>query len=159
MFVCMYVCLCAYPLFLSSFNSLLICCFLIDSIFPLFSIHTITTIITNTIKLLLTLLMMMLIQEEYQAKLQRDQEQKLLLFNADSVWQNQIMGTGWSAIRLQRYVEDADGPSVLLSVISRIGWAQQNLLFFPFILSVSCLTSFFSIYRGALDLNLNLLGF
>lgn len=39
-----------------------------------------------------------IIQQEFEAKLQRDQE----LFNADSAWQNQVMGTGWSAIRLQR---------------------------------------------------------
>ncbi len=39
-----------------------------------------------------------IIQEELEAKLQRDQE----LFNADSAWQNQVMGVGWSAIRLQR---------------------------------------------------------
>ncbi|KAG7370292.1 aspartyl/asparaginyl beta-hydroxylase-like dioxygenase [Nitzschia inconspicua] len=40
-----------------------------------------------------------IIVEEFEAKLQRDQEK---LFSADSVWQNQVMGNGWSAIRLQR---------------------------------------------------------
>jgi hypothetical protein len=39
------------------------------------------------------------IQEEFEAKLKKDEE----LFSADSVWQNQVMGGGWSAIRLQRY--------------------------------------------------------
>ena len=38
------------------------------------------------------------IQEEFEAKLKRDQK----IFSADSAWQNQVMGAGWSAIRLQR---------------------------------------------------------
>ena len=39
-----------------------------------------------------------IIKKEFEEKLERDRE----LFNADSAWQNQIMGAGWSAIRLQR---------------------------------------------------------
>jgi aspartyl/asparaginyl beta-hydroxylase (cupin superfamily) len=39
-----------------------------------------------------------IIQKEFEAKLERDKE----LFSADSAWQNQVMGAGWSAIRLQR---------------------------------------------------------
>jgi len=42
-----------------------------------------------------------IIQEEFDAKLKRDQN----LFSADSAWQNQVMGAGWSAIRLQRLGE------------------------------------------------------
>lgn len=48
------------------------------------------------------------ILQEFEAKLQRDHneqqqdETKNKLFSADSVWQNQVMGKGWSAIRLQR---------------------------------------------------------
>lgn len=38
-----------------------------------------------------------IIQEEFQAKLDEQE-----LFAADSVWQNQVMGAGWSAFRLQR---------------------------------------------------------
>jgi hypothetical protein len=38
-----------------------------------------------------------IIREEFEAKL-RESEQ----FSTDSVWQNQVMGEGWSAIRLQR---------------------------------------------------------
>jgi aspartyl/asparaginyl beta-hydroxylase (cupin superfamily) len=38
-----------------------------------------------------------IIQEEFEAKLEDKK-----LFSADSVWQNQVMGGGWSAIRLQR---------------------------------------------------------
>ena len=37
------------------------------------------------------------IQDEFESKLQESQ-----LFSADSAWQNQVMGSGWSAIRLQR---------------------------------------------------------
>lgn len=43
----------------------------------------------------------MIIKEELDAKLKRDEE----IFNADSAWQNQVMGAGWSAIRLQRLGE------------------------------------------------------
>jgi aspartate beta-hydroxylase len=39
-----------------------------------------------------------IIQEEFSEKLRRDGE----VFAADSAWQNQVMGAGWSAIRLQR---------------------------------------------------------
>jgi aspartate beta-hydroxylase len=38
------------------------------------------------------------ITQEFEAKLKRDQK----MFASDSVWQNQVMGQGWSAIRLQR---------------------------------------------------------
>jgi hypothetical protein len=38
------------------------------------------------------------IAKEFEAKLARDQQ----LFASDSAWQNQVMGTGWSAVRLQR---------------------------------------------------------
>lgn len=38
-----------------------------------------------------------IIKEEFESKLAEEK-----LFNADSVWQNQVMGAGWSAIRLQR---------------------------------------------------------
>jgi hypothetical protein len=45
--------------------------------------------------------------QEFETKLQQQQQQQQeqqakLLFSADSVWQNQVMGQGWSAIRLQR---------------------------------------------------------
>ena len=39
-----------------------------------------------------------IIAKEFEAKLLRDER----MFASDSAWQNQIMGTGWSAIRLQR---------------------------------------------------------
>jgi len=39
-----------------------------------------------------------IIQKEFDAKLKRDEQ----LFSSDSAWQNQVMGKGWSAIRLQR---------------------------------------------------------
>ena len=42
-----------------------------------------------------------IIQDEFVAKLKREED----LFSADSAWQNQVMGTGWSAIRLQRLGE------------------------------------------------------
>jgi hypothetical protein len=51
-----------------------------------------------------------IIQEEFEAKLLNNK-----LFNADSVWQNQVMGEGWSAVRLQR-----------LGV-----WNQENIKIFP----------------------------
>ena len=38
-----------------------------------------------------------IIQEEFEAKVLNQD-----MFSADSVWQNQVMGGGWSAIRLQR---------------------------------------------------------
>jgi len=38
------------------------------------------------------------IAKEFEAKLARDEQ----LFASDSAWQNQVMGTGWSAVRLQR---------------------------------------------------------
>jgi Aspartyl/Asparaginyl beta-hydroxylase len=38
-----------------------------------------------------------IIQKEFEAKLQDSQ-----MFSSDSAWQNQVMGGGWSAIRLQR---------------------------------------------------------
>lgn len=38
-----------------------------------------------------------IIQEEFESKLKDSK-----LFSADSVWQNQVMGGGWSAVRLQR---------------------------------------------------------
>lgn len=38
------------------------------------------------------------IAKEFEEKLARDQE----MFASDSAWQNQVMGSGWSAIRLQR---------------------------------------------------------
>jgi hypothetical protein len=38
------------------------------------------------------------IAKEFEEKLKRDQQ----LFASDSAWQNQVMGQGWSAIRLQR---------------------------------------------------------
>ena len=38
-----------------------------------------------------------IIQQEFEEKLQQSS-----MFSADSVWQNQVMGEGWSAIRLQR---------------------------------------------------------
>lgn len=38
------------------------------------------------------------IREELMSKLRKDEK----LFNADSAWQSQIMGSGWKAIRLQR---------------------------------------------------------
>jgi len=37
-----------------------------------------------------------IIQEEFESKLQSD------IFRADSKWQNNVMGAGWSAVRLQR---------------------------------------------------------
>lgn len=40
-------------------------------------------------------------QQRDQQQEQQDQQQQQL-FSADSVWQNQVMGQGWSAIRLQR---------------------------------------------------------
>jgi aspartyl/asparaginyl beta-hydroxylase (cupin superfamily) len=40
-----------------------------------------------------------IIQEEFESNLAKDPAK---VFSADSVWQNQVMGTGWSAIRLQR---------------------------------------------------------
>jgi aspartyl/asparaginyl beta-hydroxylase (cupin superfamily) len=40
-----------------------------------------------------------IIIQEFEAKLLN---QKQAIYASDSVWQNQIMGTGWSAIRLQR---------------------------------------------------------
>lgn len=39
-----------------------------------------------------------IIAKEFQAKLDRDEQ----LFASDSAWQNQVMGSGWSAVRLQR---------------------------------------------------------
>eukprot|EP00551_Chaetoceros_affinis_P000137 CAMPEP_0203637548 /NCGR_PEP_ID=MMETSP0088-20131115/3844_1 /ASSEMBLY_ACC=CAM_ASM_001087 /TAXON_ID=426623 /ORGANISM="Chaetoceros affinis, Strain CCMP159" /LENGTH=340 /DNA_ID=CAMNT_0050492011 /DNA_START=49 /DNA_END=1071 /DNA_ORIENTATION=- len=39
-----------------------------------------------------------IIAEEFQAKLDREQA----LFTGDSAWQNNVMGAGWSAFRLQR---------------------------------------------------------
>lgn len=39
-----------------------------------------------------------IVLEEFDEKLQKDQE----MFSADSAWQNQVMGDGWSAVRLQR---------------------------------------------------------
>lgn len=41
------------------------------------------------------------IATEFMEKLQRDQEEKNI-FAGDSVWQNQVMGGGWSAVRLMR---------------------------------------------------------
>ena len=38
------------------------------------------------------------IAQEFEEKLAKDQE----MFASDSAWQNQVMGQGWSAIRLQR---------------------------------------------------------
>jgi len=38
------------------------------------------------------------IAKEFEAKLARDEQ----IFSSDSAWQNQVMGTGWSAVRLQR---------------------------------------------------------
>lgn len=38
-----------------------------------------------------------IIQKEFEAKLEESQ-----MFSSDSAWQNQVMGGGWSAIRLQR---------------------------------------------------------
>lgn len=40
-----------------------------------------------------------IIAEEFQAKLDRDEA---ALFTGDSAWQNDVMGAGWSAFRLQR---------------------------------------------------------
>lgn len=42
-----------------------------------------------------------IIIDELQAKLDREAEEKSL-FAGDSAWQNNVMGTGWSAFRLQR---------------------------------------------------------
>lgn len=39
-----------------------------------------------------------IIAKEFHAKLDRDEQ----LFASDSAWQNQVMGSGWSAVRLQR---------------------------------------------------------
>jgi hypothetical protein len=47
----------------------------------------------------MTLSLHLLIQEEFEAKLKKEEK---AMFSADSVWQNQVMGSGWSAIRLQR---------------------------------------------------------
>jgi hypothetical protein len=41
------------------------------------------------------------IRHELEAKLSADRE-KQQVFASDSAWQNQVMGTGWSAVRLQR---------------------------------------------------------
>ena len=41
-----------------------------------------------------------IIQQEFQSKLSSESPSRL--FASDSVWQNQVMGTGWSAVRLQR---------------------------------------------------------
>lgn len=38
------------------------------------------------------------IAKEFEEKLKRDKQ----MFTSDSAWQNQVMGSGWSAIRLQR---------------------------------------------------------
>ena len=38
------------------------------------------------------------IANEFEEKLKRDKQ----MFTSDSAWQNQVMGSGWSAIRLQR---------------------------------------------------------
>ena len=50
------------------------------------------------------------IQEEFEAKILNKE-----LFSADSIWQNQVMGSGWSAIRLQR-----------LGI-----WNSENIKIFP----------------------------
>lgn len=42
-----------------------------------------------------------IVVEELQAKLTREAEERRL-FTGDSAWQNDVMGTGWSAFRLQR---------------------------------------------------------
>jgi hypothetical protein len=65
------------------------------------------------------------VQEEYEAKLQRDQEQ---MFSADSVWQNQVMGTGWSAIRLQRYVQCTNPKG--LTGEKTIGYYDMSLVWY-----------------------------
>lgn len=43
-----------------------------------------------------------IIVQEYEAKLKQDKDDR---FAGDSAWQNQVMGEGWSAIRLQRLGE------------------------------------------------------
>jgi aspartyl/asparaginyl beta-hydroxylase (cupin superfamily) len=44
-----------------------------------------------------------IIQQEFQTKLDaQQQQQENTMFASDSAWQNQVMGGGWSAVRLQR---------------------------------------------------------
>lgn len=42
-----------------------------------------------------------IISSEFMSKLNRDEHEKEI-FAGDSVWQNQVMGAGWSAVRLMR---------------------------------------------------------